>query len=125
MKKIIFILIIVSLNLEAQANDTLFIYFPLDKNTSVIKKWVYDLKSEKFKIANRFNDSVVFVGRESYIRKRKPKKNIMYIDNNFEYDFFDFFKKIENKKIVIVLSYECRYRYIPIHEIFQYERPQK
>ncbi len=114
-----------TLNFKAQSNDVLFFYFPMDKNGGVTKKWEYDFKSEKIKIANKLNDSVIFVSRESYIKKHKPKKNIIYIDDSFEYDFLSFFRKIEGKKIVIVLSYERKYRYIIVNEIFQYEKAQE
>jgi len=109
----------------SQVDDYLYIDFKINESQNIIKKWSFDKDFEKFTIINKQNDSVVFISnKESYIKNKKVKKNLIEFNYNFDFNFIDFFKILENKKVIIILNDNKKYRYIIINEIIQYQREQ-
>lgn len=109
----------------SQLDDYLYIDFKMSESENITKRWSFDKEHEKFTIINKDNESVVFISnKESYIKNKKVKKSIIQIDYDFNFNFIEFFKQLENKKVIIILCDNKKYRYIVINEIIQYQRDQ-
>lgn len=127
MKKNFFyiVLFLISKSSFSQVDDNLFIDFKLTESKNIIKRWSFDNDNEKFTLINPQKDSVVFISyKESYIKNKKVRNNLIEINFDFNFNFIDFFKKLENKKIVIIVADDKKFRYVIINEIRQYQREQ-
>src|SRR5690606_20300160 len=118
MKKFICIYIFTSIFAYSQKNeDNLYFYFEISSGSLLEKKWTSNKKQEVFKLINNKKDSIEFISNNNFhLIKRKPKK-IIVIDENFDFDFLSFLRLIENKKIIFIVNYRDKYRFINIDSI--------
>lgn len=126
MKKLVYIFLFTSILSYSQKNeDKLYFYFEFNNSNLLEKKWTSNKDKEIFKLVNNKNDSIEFISNNNVqFIKRKPR-DIIVIDENFDFDFLTFLKLIENKKIIFIIKNEKKYRFIEIECVRMYEREQE